>query len=461
MAWNSLNNKDNGHSVGLAYLTDVVADEGIRSIVPGEGIGVNNTNPLNPTVSNTGVVELTFGATQYVGSIVVQPQDGIGINFINDTTVGISNEGVLSLDGLAGALTFSSSDDSININPSGTIIDLTSNGGGGGGVSSLSDGTTALTGAITLIGEGCSITATADPSPAITISIPVPPPSGVVAITIDSGSASKTGTVDLASGNGIALTVGGGNGYGISNTGVLSLNGVAGAMNLTSGGTITFTPNVGANTLSLDASPAVAGVSSVSDGTNVATGAVKIVAGEGIETVYDAGSNTFTLSSDPFVGIYYLTTAQNLTAVGLPWINNVVNLTTDPQSDVAVISYDAPTGTWTVIKEGVYFLNFSAGIIQNDATWTLGSFCQCFIVITSGATQLNFCNSLTPSQTSGVGSFNGQVFGYIPLSAGTTITCGFQWYLTAVGATVAQFQPRTNGVNNGTNFNWVYIRPFL
>jgi hypothetical protein len=276
-----------------------------------------------------------------------------------------------------------------------------------------------LTGAITLIGEGCSITASTDPSPAITISV-VPVESGVSAITINGGSASLTGVVDFAQGTGIALTSGAG-AFGVANTGVLS----------------------------------------VSDGTNVSTGAVLIEAGEGIEIVYDAPTNKYTLSSDPFVGIYNLLTPENLTAVGSPWINNVINMTPDPQTDVAVVSYDAPTGVWTIQREGVYFFNFSAGIIQNDATWTLGSFCQCFMVITSGAVQYNICNSLTPSQTSGVGTFNGQVFGYIPLTVGSTITCGFQWYLTTVGATVAQFQPRTSGINNGTAFNWVYVRPFL
>jgi hypothetical protein len=427
MAWNSLNNKDNGHSVGLAYLSDIVVVGGIQSVVPGTGIGVDNTNILNPVVSNTGVLSVkAFGEAELTGDIELKAGSNITLTQ-TDQTITIASTtppeaGVVSLQGLTGALTFSSSDDSININQEvgGTVIDLTSNGVPPvGGVSSLSDGTTALTGAITLIGEGCSITASTDPSPAITISV-VPVETGVSAITINGGSASLTGVVDFAQGTGIAITAGAG-AYGIANDGVLS----------------------------------------VSDGANALTGAVSLIAGEGIEFITNTEAKSITISSDPFVGIYYLTTAQNLTAVGTPWINNVVNLTPDPQSDVAVISYDAPTGTWTVIKEGVYFLNFSAGIIQNDATWTLGSFCQCFIVITSGATQLNFCNSLTPSQTSGVSTFNGQVFGYIPLSVGTTITCGFQWYLTAVGATPAQFQPRTNGVNNGTNFNWVYVRPFL
>lgn len=423
MSYSCLLNKDAGHGIGLAYLSDVVAQEGIRSIVPGDGIDVDNTDPLNPKVINTGALSVrAYQQPEITGAIELKAGNNITLTQ-QDKTISIAStatSGVATLQGLSGAITFSSSDDSLNFNNVGNAIDITSNGVPPvGGVSSLSDGTTVLTGAITLIGEGCSILATSDPSPAITISV-VPVETGVNAITINGGSASLTGTVDLNQGTGIALTAGAG-AFGIANSGVLS----------------------------------------VSDGTNVATGAVVIEAGEGIEILYDAPTNKYTLSSDPFVGIYNLLTPENLTAVGTPWINNVINLTPDPQTDVAVVSYVPATGTWTIQREGVYFFNFSAGIIQNDATWTLGSFCQCFMVITSGAVQYNICNSLTPSQTSGVGSFNGQVFGYIPLTVGSTITCGFQWYLTAVGATVAQFQPRTSGINNGTAFNWVFVRPFL
>ena len=423
MAVNTLNDKAFGRSLGLAYLSDVVADEGIRTIVPGAGIGVNSANPLNPTVSNNGVLSVrAFGQPDLTGAVELKAGTNISLSQVSQTITIASTApptGVASLQGLNGALTFTSSNGGIVFNnTSATNIDLATVVPPEAGVASLSDGTTALTGAITLIGNGMTISATTDPSPAITLTNVYP--ASVNAITINNGSSSLSGTVDFAEGNGIALTAGAG-AFGVSNTGVLS----------------------------------------ISDGTNVSTGAVVLEAGEGIEILYDAPTNKYTLSSDPFVGIYNLLTAENLTATTTPWINNVINLTPDPQTDVAVVSYVPATGTWTIQREGVYFLNFSAGIIQNDATWTLGSFCQCFIVITSGATQYNFCNSLTPSQTSGVGSFNGQVFGYIPLSVGTTITCGFQWYLTTVGTTVAQFQPRTNGINNGTNFNWVYVRPFL
>jgi len=298
----------------------------------------------------------------------------------NGSAIGSGSGDVASVQGLQGAITFTSSNDTINFNNTTTTnIDITANITPN--VSSLSDGTTALTGAITLIGEGCSITATQDPSPAITISIPAPPESGVV---------------------------------------------------------------------------------SISDGTNVATGAVVLEAGEGIEITYDTDQNTFTLTSDPFVGIYYLTTPQDITLVPPTQVQKVVGLTADPNTDSAIVSYDAGLGTWIVQKSGVYFLNFSAGIIQNNATWTFGSFCQCYIVCILGGSspQLEICNNATPSPTSGVNSFNAQVFGYLPLTVGTTITAGIQWIITSAGTpTPAQFQPRVNNVNNGTGFNWAYVKP--
>jgi len=379
------------------------------SIGGGGGGGVTTLNGLNGSITltstddslafnqNAGSIDINANvlvrSITVNGTTVVSGQASLlqGSNITIDAnaetdTITISSTipveaGVVSLQGLAGALTFTSSDDSININPSGTTIDLTSNGGGGAGVASLSDGTTALTGAITLIGEGCSITATQDPSPAITISIPAPPESGV---------------------------------------------------------------------------------SSVSDGTNVATGAVVISGGEGIEIGYDPDQNTFTLTSDPFVGIYYLTTPQDITLVPPTQVQKVVGLTADPNTDSVIVSYDAGLGTWVVQKSGVYFLNFSAGIIQNNATWTFGSFCQCYIVCILGGSspQLEICNSTTPSPTSGVNSFNAQVFGYLPLTVGTTITAGIQWIITSAGTpTPAQFQPRVNNINNGTGFNWAYVKP--
>jgi hypothetical protein len=382
MAWNSLHNKDNGHSIGLAYLTDVVADEGIRSIVPGTGIGVNNTNPLNPTVSNTGV---------------------------------------LTLQGKAGGITLTSTDDSLSFNTNtgiDGIIDINANEL----VRDITvDGTTKVSGQVSIL-AGSNI-------------------------TLDASAITDTITIN-------ASAVGGG---------VSSLQGLTGALTFSSSDdSININQTEGGTIIDLTSNgvpPVGDYVASISEGTNTATGAIKLLAGEGTEITYDTDQNAFTFSSLPYVGIYNLLTAQNLPAIASQWVNPVINLTPDAQTDSNIISYDAPTGTWTVLKDGVYFLNFSAGIIQNDAVWTFGSFCQCFIVVYKGSEKYNICNSLTPSPTSGVGTFNGQVFGYIPLQVGTTITCGFQWYLTSVGATVAQFQPRTTNINNGTNFNWAYVKP--
>ena len=364
------------------------------------------TNVAHVKVGGTSTNDgLYVGATQLL-------YNGVAVGGIPPVLAGVE-----SLQGLVGALTFSSSDDSININPSGTVIDLTSNGGGGGGVSTLSDGNTVISGNITFLGQGLDIKATNDPSPAMTFSVPV-------------------------------------------QEAVTTLNGTSGTVLLTSAdGTIALTPDVNAGTIDLSV---VGVVSSISDGTTGAKGAVVISGGEGIEIVFDAPTNTFTLTSDPFVGIYYLTTPQDITIVPPAQVQKAVGLTADPNTDTSVVSYDGTTGTWTVLKSGVYFLNFSAGVIHNDAIWTFGSFCQCYIVCILGGSspQLEICNNTTPNQASGVGSWNAQVFGYLPLTIGTTITAGIQWIITSAGTpTPAQFQPRVNNINNGTGFNWAYVKP--
>lgn len=51
MSNNTLIDKNIGHNLGLAYLSDIVAGSGIQSVVSGTDISVDNTDPLNPIVN--------------------------------------------------------------------------------------------------------------------------------------------------------------------------------------------------------------------------------------------------------------------------------------------------------------------------------------------------------------------------------------------------------------------------
>jgi hypothetical protein len=120
MAVNTLNDKAFGRSLGLAYLSDVVADEGIRTIVPGAGIDVNDTNPLNPTVSNAGVLSVrAFEETDLTGAVELKAGSNLTLTQ-TDQTITIASTapptGVASLQGLNGALTFTSSNGGIVFN---------------------------------------------------------------------------------------------------------------------------------------------------------------------------------------------------------------------------------------------------------------------------------------------------------------------------------------------------------
>ena len=62
MSVQSLYQKETGHAIGLAYLTDIAQGGGLESVVAGDGIGVDNTNPLNPIITNTGIRRMSGGA---------------------------------------------------------------------------------------------------------------------------------------------------------------------------------------------------------------------------------------------------------------------------------------------------------------------------------------------------------------------------------------------------------------
>ena len=124
MSLANLTNKDVGHSLGVAYLTDIVAQQGINAVVAGNGINVDDTNPLRPVVSNAGITELTFNTAPFTGSVVIQGNDGIDLNIINATTVGIANSGMLSLNTQNGNVVLGSKNGSITVNTSAGNIDL-------------------------------------------------------------------------------------------------------------------------------------------------------------------------------------------------------------------------------------------------------------------------------------------------------------------------------------------------
>jgi len=63
MAFQALKSKATGHSQGLAYLTDIVAGGGITGIVAGEGISVNNFDPLEPIISTNLVAGANIALT--------------------------------------------------------------------------------------------------------------------------------------------------------------------------------------------------------------------------------------------------------------------------------------------------------------------------------------------------------------------------------------------------------------
>ena len=59
-----------GHELGLAYLTDIAGGGGITQIVAGDGIVVDNTNPLQPEVSCNGVTYTSTSSAPMATSVI-------------------------------------------------------------------------------------------------------------------------------------------------------------------------------------------------------------------------------------------------------------------------------------------------------------------------------------------------------------------------------------------------------
>jgi len=372
--------------------------------------------------------------------------------------------GVESLQGLVGALTFSSSDDSININAEGTIIDLTSNGGGGSGVASLSDGSTALTGAITLIGEGCSITATNDPSPAMTISvIPVDAvntlngTSGTVALVSADGSVTITPNVDTGE---VDLSVVGG-GAGVSGITVGVDATVTGAVTLVAGSNINLDIDVDTDTITINASvPApVEGVTSIQvDSEGAVSGTVNIITGLGVSAVTDVGANTITLSSDPYVGSCWLTAPQDFTS-GTANVGYAIFDTQDPFNDNTVVSYDLATGFFTVLRAGVYQLNWICSVSNASAVWPTLSSAEGFISIALDPSTVRSTSSTIfvpyPSGATSAG-FRINTTVVVSLNVNATFRFGLQWQTAPTGTWGFFERSNTNGL--GACASWSYIK---
>ena len=558
MSLANLTNKDVGHSLGVAYLTDIVAQQGINAVVAGNGINVDDTNPLRPVVSNAGITELTFNTAPFTGSVVIQGNDGIDLNIINATTVGIANSGMLSLNTQNGNVVLGSKNGSITVNTSAGNIDLAVGSAPSAGVASLSDGTTALTGAITLMGQGCSIVATTEPTPTMTVSI-----TGIQSLSTSNGSGialgamSKVGDVPISTSltsadgsltftpsptsSGLDLSVVSASNIVINPTstdirGIQILSNSTGATAPSinwynaNGDVLNDTPPVNIQWDTNDSDPAltvqcysnksggvatnqypitsyvgvwvsgthyakgsiaisplnnnayiclvftsgvqdpsiatgvwlalnasVGGVSSISDGTTSLTGAVSLLAGEGIEITTNAETNTMTLASDPFVGDYWFGTQSTFTNIN---IGTAIFDAQDPNNDNTVVSYDTTSGIFTVLKAGVYQLNWTCSVSANSAVWETLTSAEAFIsVLLDTSTRRNTSTTLYVPYPNGASSagFRIQANCVISLNVGSTFNFGLQWGTAPTGSWGFYIRNNTNGL--GAFASWSFIKP--
>ena len=167
---------------------------------PGPGAGVESLNTLT-------------------GDITISGENGVSVGAGEGNSLVISGSGVSSLAGLTGAVTLSSPGGAIGITPNGQDIELTNTG-----ILSLAG----LVGSVTLSSPDSSINiGSAGSNITLEAVIPSPPVDSV---------GGKTGTVLVAAGGGIDVSGGATNvdPITISNTGVLSVAALTGAVTLSS-----------------------------------------------------------------------------------------------------------------------------------------------------------------------------------------------------------------------------------
>ena len=176
MATQSLIDKVTGHSLGLAYLTDIVAGGGVSQVDAGIGISVNSANPIAPIVSanissgaginlvpplapstqiqivNTGVIGVNGSADIDVNTAnpqqpIIELGPSIPRTLIAGPNIAINNanpqQPIITYVGPVGggvASVVAGTDIAVNnTDPANPIINYV--GGGGGGVTSVSAGT--------------------------------------------------------------------------------------------------------------------------------------------------------------------------------------------------------------------------------------------------------------------------------------------------------------------------------
>ena len=309
---------------------------------PAQAVGVTNTIDLN-----------TWFTWRYVGG------------------GGVDGGGVVSIGGLDGDVTLSSPDSSINIGIGNQDIELSSNGvmsivAGDGiavqgdnaeititnlGVTSIGDGTTTSTGAITLdAGAGVSIVNTA----------------GTFVFE-------NTGVLELTGGDGIGLDVQTGS-VTVSNLGLLTATAGTGISTVTAAGDVTITND---------------GVLSI----GTLSGSVGIVSGDGISvtieendlqisntgiTALDAGTGISvsgaTINNDGVLSVAALTGAITLSATGMTITPAGQNIGFSVPAD-AIPSINAQTGPITISAEagmGVVSAGGTIGLYNVARPYTLG-----------------------------------------------------------------------------------------
>ena len=332
----------NGQTIGLSYtglaaLNNLV---GSANILAGLGIEVNTVGQ-NITIVNTGVHSLSVGAVDLTEGIDLIAGSGVTLtpdentNSITISATGVA-VGVESINEAQGALT---------IVGTGTVDVTTDTGTGtitinGTGSASGVESVNSLDGALTLAG-GTNVTLDVD--------------SGSNTITINSSGGSGTIT-DVQGGTGINSSVVGGVAT-VSNTGLLSLNNINGAMNLLAGAGVILTPSTENKTITISSS-----IGNPVTALNTLKGSLNLVGADGI-TVTASGTDTLVVGYDSSGG----TTVTSLNGIAGDislLAGNGISVTTDGQD----VTLDVTLQTVTSVSPTTDGTPGAVSLVGDDGT---------------------------------------------------------------------------------------------
>jgi hypothetical protein len=176
------------------------------------------------------------------------------------------------------------------------------------------------------------------------------------------------------------------------------------------------------------------------------TGAVNLTSTDS-SVEFLVGGQNLNLSAPFYVGQYYRTASETLSSGA---DNITFQAAQTWNNDNGYITINLPAQTFTVVQAGLYQIEFSISIAPNGATWAGGRYAA--VAVLRGTNQSLLQQNGNPVSGN---AYAMQVVGTLRLNAGDIINCVHNGNNTA-----GQVQARglENGFDYNTTFTWTFLK---